>query len=538
MSAPPDRTLPTTPPTTDTSITTDRQRQRKILIAMCTALIAVVASVSGLNVAQQQLAVDLGASQGTILWIINAYTVALAALLMPIGAIGDRWGRKPVLLAGLALFGVASVGAALATSAAFMIGARVLAGVGAAMIMPVTLSVITSSFPKEERARAIGIWAGFAGSGGLIGMFVSSFMVDVLTWRWLFALPVVLVAISAMMAGRYVPNSREHSEHRFDTVGSILSAIAIGGLVRGIHEGPERGWADPLTLAGLIGGVVALAAFIVWERHQHDPLLDIEAFRNRGLASGSLTLLIVFAVMFGIFLVLFPYFQAVLGWTALKSSVALLPMAATMMPMATVAPQVAARLGSRTTMTGVAIFMVGLITLALRASVEGGYMSVLPGLLLIGLGMGLTMTPSTAAITETLPAEKQGVASALNDTSREVGGAVGVALLGSVLSAGYQSAIEPAVAGLPPELAGPAREGIGSALAVAAQAGDQGAALVDAAQHAFVDGWVQSMWFGVGMAAIALVYLVVRGPRSAEDEAGTDGVPTLDVIDPDVVATH
>lgn len=509
----------------DVDLSTDKRRQRNILIAVLTALVAVIASVSGLNVAQQELAVDLGASQGAILWIINAYTIALAALLMPVGAIGDRWGRKPVLLVGLAVFGVASLGAGLATTTAFMIAARVLAGVGAAMIMPVTLSVITSSFPREARAQAIGIWAGFAGSGGIIGLFVSSFMVDVVTWRWLFALPLALVAVSAVMSVRYVPNSREHSEHPFDTIGSILSALAIGGLVLGIHEGPERGWGDPLTLAGLVVGVVALVGFVIWEQRHREPLLDISAFRNRGLASGSLTLLIVFAVMFGIFLVLFPYFQAVLGWSALRSAVALLPMALMMMPMSTVAPRIAERFGSRNTMvTGVAIFGVGLLTLALRASVDGGYLSVLPGLLILGLGMGLTMTPSTAAITETLPADKQGVASALNDTSREVGGAVGVALLGSVLSSGYADAIEPALEGLPPELAEPASEGIGSAFVVAAQSGDQGPAIIDAARHAFVDGWVQSMWVGVGLAAVALVYLIVRGPvgrtTTADHDAG------------------
>jgi EmrB/QacA subfamily drug resistance transporter len=501
----------------------DARQKRNILIAMCTALMAVIASVSGLNVAQQQLAIDFNASQGTILWIINAYTVALAALLLPIGAIGDRWGRKHVLMVGLALFGLSSIAAGLATSSALMIAARIVAGIGAAMIMPVTLSVITSSFAEEERGQAIGIWAGVAGSGGLIGLFVSSFMVDVLTWRWLFALPAVLVTVSAAMAWSSVPNSREDSEHPFDTIGSVLSAFAIGGLVLGIHEGPERGWTDTLSIAGLLIGVLALIGFISWERRHPDPLLDIAVFRNRGLASGTVTLVLLFAVMFGIFLVLFPYFQAVIGWSALRSSVALLPMAIVMMPSSALAPRVTKRFGSRNTMLfGVAVAGTGLTTLALRASVEGGYMSVLPGLVLIGLGMGLTMTPSTEAITESLPGEKQGVASALNDTSREVGGAVGVALLGSILSSGYSSAIGPALEGLPRELVEPASEGIGSAFGVAAQAGDRGPEIIDAAKHAFVDGWVQSMWVGVGMVGIAFGYLLLRGPRRIATSASVE----------------
>lgn len=517
------------PPHTESAIATDPKTQRNILIAMCTALIAVIASVSGLNVAQQDLAIDLGASQSAVLWIINAYTVALAALLLPIGAVGDRWGRKPVLLSGLALFGFASLGAAIAPSVAVMLIARIVAGIGAAMIMPVTLSVITSSFPPADRARAIGIWAGFAGSGGILGMFVAAFMVDVVTWRWLFILPIGLAAVSAVATMAFVPNSSEDTEHRFDTGGSILSAVAIGSIVLGIHEGPERGWTDVITLAGVIVGVVALIAFVMWEQRQADPLLDISAFRDRGLSSGSSTLLIVFAVMFGIFLVLFPYLQAVVGWSALRSAAGLLPMAGMMMPMSTLAPRIAAKIGSRSTMiTGVAVFGTGLITLALRASVEGGYMSILPGLMLIGLGMGLTMTPATEAITATLPAEKQGVASALNDTSREVGGALGVALLGSILSSGYRSAIEPSLEGLPPELAEVASEGIGSAYAVAAEAGSDAPLIIDAAQHAFVDGWVSSMWVGVAMAAVALTILVVRGPGTADSAEAAEHEAVLE----------
>lgn len=498
------------------------ETQRNIMIALLTALVAVIASVSGLNVAQQDLAIDLGASQNAVLWIINAYTIALAALLLPIGAIGDRWGRKPVLMTGLVVFGVASLGAAFAPTVALMIVARVAAGVGAAMIMPVTLSVITSTFPPEDRGRAIGVWAGLAGAGGIIGLFVSSFMVDIVTWRWLFILPIGLVVVSLFTTAAFVPNSSEVSEHRFDVVGSVLSAVAIGGVVLGIHEGPERGWTDPIALAGLIVGVLAVVGFVVWEHRQAHPLLDISAFRDRGMSSGSSTLLIVFAVMFGIFLVLFPYLQIVVGWSALRSAAGLLPMAAMMMPTSTVAPRIAAKFGTRQTMiSGVAIFGIGMVTLALRASVEGGYWSVLPGLMIIGFGMGLTMTPATEAITATLPTEKQGVASAINDTSREVGGALGVALLGSILSSGYRKAIDPSLEGLPAALAEPAREGIGSALAVAADAGANGPLIVDAAKHAFVEGWVTSMWVGVAMAAVALTILVTRGPGTgkADDSA-------------------
>lgn len=498
------------------TVVLDRRAQRNILTAMCMALVAVMASVSGLNVAQRELATHLGASQSDVLWIINGFTLTLAALLMPIGAIGDRWGRKPVLLAGLGLFTIANISGMVVQSTGLMIASRVIAGAGAAMIMPVTLSVLTSSFPPAERSRAIAIWAGFAGSGGLIGLFASSFTLDVLTWRYSFVLPLLLGLVSAAITVAVVPNSVESNGHPFDTVGSVLSALAIGGIVLGVHEGPVNGWTDSLTLFGLVAGALCLIGFVLWELRQEHPLLDVTAFRDRSLAAGTLTMMLLFAVMFGVFLVVFPYFQIVIGWSALRSSVGLLPMAAAMMSTSTLALKVAARIGSRSTMMfGAVTFGVGLATLALRASVSGGYLAVLPGLVIMGVGMGFSMTPATSAITETLPHDKQGVASALNDTSREVGGALGVALLGSVLSTGYRTSITPLLDGVPAQLAEPAKAGIGNAFGVAQipEAKQFALQIMSAAKTAFVDAWVQSIWVGVGLAGVAVAYLVLRGPR-------------------------
>ncbi|QGG94257.1 DHA2 family efflux MFS transporter permease subunit [Actinomarinicola tropica] len=512
------------------ALVTDPRRQRQILVAMCAALVAVVASVSGLNVAQQDLALDLQASQNDLLWIINGYTMALAALLLPVGAIGDRWGRKPVLLAGLGLFATANLMGGMADSTTILLAARVLAGVAAAMIMPVTLSVITSSFPPDERAKAIGIWAGFAGAGGIIGLFVSSFIVDYLTWPWLFAMPAVLAVTSFVLTVPAVDDSKEVHEGRFDAVGSIVSAVAIGGLVLGIHEGPERGWGDPLTMLGMTAGLLGLAAFVVWELRQDQPLLDVRLFSHRGLAAGSLTLLVVFAVMFGVFLVLPQFTQAVLGYSALKAATAMLPMVLVMMPLSAAAPVLASRIGFRTILSiGVGLFALGLALLALLVSAEGGYMSVLPGLLVLSVGIGLCMSPATTIITESLPVTKQGVASALNDTVRELGGAIGIALLGSVVSAGYRSSVSDATVGLSAELAHEVEEGIGAAFGAAPALGGDAPRILQAAQSALVDGWQLSMWFGVGVAAATLGYLVLRGPRQGD-------IAAEDVLDADLPA--
>ncbi|MBK6855040.1 MAG: MFS transporter [Microthrixaceae bacterium] len=511
----------------EAELVTDPKRQRLILIATCSALIAVVSSVSGLNVAQQDLALDLGASQSQLLWIINGYTMALAALLLPIGAIGDRLGRKPILLGGLSLFVVANAIAGLSTTTNMLMGARILAGVAAAMIMPVTLSVITSSFPADQRARAVGIWSGFAGAGGILGLFVASFLIDYFTWPWLFAMPIGIAAVSIVTTLKAVGNSREVQPGRFDTVGSVLSAVAIGAIVLGIHEGPERGWSDPLAVAGLVVGLGALAGFILWELRQEHPLLDIRVFSHRGLAAGSITLLVVFAVMFGVFLVLPQFTQAVLGYSALKSAASLLPMVVVMMPLSAMAPTIAKRIGTRSTLaTGLGFFTAGLVLLGLMVSAEGGYWSVIPGLLVLSFGIGLCMSPSTTVITESLPASKQGVASALNDTVRELGGAVGIALLGSFVSAGYRSSISPVTEGLSPDLAHRVQEGIGSAFAAATDLGSDAPMVLTAAKTALVDGWQVAMWAGVAIAGATFVYMLVRGPResdlAAEDALDAD----------------
>ncbi|MFV2009767.1 MFS transporter [Micromonospora sp. LOL_027] len=492
----------------------DPRRRRAVLVAVCIALMAVIASVSGLNVAQQEFAVAFGASQSTVLWIINIYTITLAALLLPLGAVGDRWGRKPVLLAGLVIFGAASAAAGLATSTEIMITARLLSGVGAAMIMPITLAVITSTFPAQERSRAIGAWTAVAGGGGLLGMYLSAFLVDVADWRWLFALPVALVVVAAGLTIRYVPNSREESDHPFDTVGSLSSVLAAVGLIFVLHEGPERGWTAPATLVGLLVGVVGAIVFVGWELRRRTPLLDVRLFRDRGLSSGSVALLAVFGVQAGIFVVLFPYFQAVLGWSGLRSTLAMMPMALLMMIASGLAPRVAALVGARATMAaGIFLGGAGLALMASFVSVDGGYLSVLPGMLAMGLGMGLSMTPSTEAITSALPRARQGTASALNDVTREFGAALGVALLGAIVSAGYRTAVDTRLDELAVDAPDAAREGIATALAAADAAGPYADELVRAAQQSFVDGWQQAMWVGVAVLALLFGYVLARGPQ-------------------------
>lgn len=498
------------------TIIDDRARRTRVLVATCVALMAVVASASGLAVAQQQLSLDLDASQSSVLWVINGYIVALAALLLPMGAVADRWGRKPVLVSGLIAFAAANAAAGFVEGVEAMIAARVLAGAAAAMVMPVTLSVITSSFPAEARSQAIGVWSAVAGGGGLLGMVAAALLSDVASWRWLFAVPVGLAVVGTGLALRAIPNSRAPSAGRFDALGAALSIAGVGGLILGLHEGPTRGWSDPLALAALLGGVTMIAAFAAHETRHPAPLLDLRELRDRRLATGSTTLLVVFAISGGIFVVLFPFLQAVLGWSALGSMLGLLPLIVLMMGASGLAPTVAARLGARVTMlAGATAMALGLALMAALVSVDGGYTSVLPGMLLTGLGMGLTMPPATEAITSALPDHRQGVASALNDSTRELGSAIGIALLGAVLAGAYTGAMKSAAAFLPPGTSDRAGEGIGRAFQLAAEERDPALAtqITDAARRAFVEGWSASMWVGAGAMVALLVCLAVTSSR-------------------------
>jgi EmrB/QacA subfamily drug resistance transporter len=429
-----------------------------------------------------------------------------------------------VFLAGLVVFAIANLAAPLAPDMNTMLAARMLSGVGAAMIMPVTLSVITSSFREGERSRAIGMWTAVAGGGGILGMYLSALLVDVASWRWLFVLPLILTGIALLVGVRAVPDSRGETSGRFDLSGAVTSVIATVGITYALHEAPSSGWMDPVVLVPLLAAVVSGTGFIIRELRTPFPLLNIRHFRTRGLSTGTVLLLVLFGVQGGVSLMLYPYFQVVLGWSGLLATFGMMPMAVVMMLASGFAPRLAARTGPRAAMViGISITAVGLALMAGFVSTDGGYGSVLPGLVVMGLGAGLAMTPSTEAITSSLPQEDQGVASALNDLTRELGAALGVALLGGLLVAGYQGAIDGRLDGIPEELVGPATEGVASAAVVSRQAGEYADQIRVAAQDAFIVGWQQAIWVGVVVMGVLAVIVLLRGPAPAGEKAEAVG---------------
>ena len=469
---------------------TDDPSRTGILASMCLALVLVVASVSSVNLALTGISLDLGTTSSQLTWVADGYTVALAALVLPFGALGDRLGRRTLLLVGTVVFGVAALAAAAAGSAGALIGARVAMGVGAAMIMPGTLSTITAVFPAAKRAKAVSVWAGFASSGAILGLLTCGLILEWWSWRATFVATAILSVVAFVAAWLLTPNTADPEEAVIDLPGFALSGIGIGALVYAIIDGAEAGWTTVNALGGLGVAVASLVAFVLWELRTDRPMLDVRLFRLRGFGTGALALTVQFLCLFGFFLVGLQFLLLVLGYSPLLSAVCLLPMAVIVMPLSRAAPHIVDRFGPRAVMSvGLACLGTGLLIVA-QLDAGSTYWHFLGGLLAFGFGMALTSTPSTTAIVSSLPRAKQGVASAVNDVSRELGSALGIAILGSLFTSGYSSAVSDAVEALPaavtPEATHAVGESAGAGFAVAERLGDGGGnQLADAVAGAF-----------------------------------------------------
>jgi EmrB/QacA subfamily drug resistance transporter len=416
------------------------------------SLMTVVSAVAGLNMALPKLAVATGATQTELTWIVDSYTVVFSGLLLIAGAIGDRFGRQRALFIGLAIFAASSLFGFFQTEASGLIAARMIMGIGAALIMPSTLSVITTSFPPESRAKAVSAWVGIAGGGAVLGLFGVAILLKYLDWNSFFLFNLTMATL-ALLGCLRVPNSRDENGHALDWLGGALSILTVGGFVFGIIEGPDKGWDAPETVTGLVVGSLALVAFVVAERRAKYPLLDPRLFRLRSFTAGSLSITLQFFGQFGFIFVGMQYLQFVAGFEPLDAAAHLLWLPLVVLPGSRLAGVLAKRipqkyLGS----VGLAIFGFALLHFS-RLGVQFDYWYFTTGILLFGLGMALSATPATVAITSALPSEKQGVASAVNDTARELGSALGIAILGAALTDAYKSAMKIATDGLPASLA-------------------------------------------------------------------------------------
>lgn len=502
-----------------------RGRPHLVLSGCCLALVLVMASVTSVNLALEGIAIDLKAAGSDLTWIADAYTVALAALVLPFGALGDDFGRRRMLVGGTLLFGVAAAVAATADSVGFLIGCRVVMGIGAAMIMPSTLSTVTAVYPDDQRPRAVAIWAGFASAGAVLGLLMSGALLEAFEWESTFLAVAILAAISLIGTLLFIPDTRDSEESHPDPVGAGLTAIGIGAFVYGVIEGAEAGWTEP---AALVAFGVAFVSMIGWAIHDSRvtwPMLDPRIFRLRGLSSGSLTLVLIFLGSFGFFYVGLQYVQLVLGFGPLKAAVSFLPIAVVVMPVSALTPRISARIGDKPLMAAGLIAMGVSLMLITRLDTASGYGDFLVPMIVFAAGLALASTPSTNAVVDSLPAHKQGVASALNDVTRELGAAIGIALLGSLFNSGYSDAVADSTRRLPAATADLVQGSPAAGLQVAEspKLGEAGPVLGQQVQNAFMDGMHHSFLIGAIVMLAGLVYVLLRAPgRLTESEEGTE----------------
>ena len=495
---------------------------------MCLSLMVIGVDNTILNVALPTLVRDLGATTSQLQWIVDSYTLVFAGLLLTAGSLGDRFGRRRALSIGLVVFGAGSVASALAGSAEQLILTRALMGVGGALIMPATLSIISNVFTvPAERGRAIAVWAGFSAMGIAIGPLSGGWLLEHFWWGSVFMVNIPIV-ILALTGGRlFVPESKDPAPRGLDPLGALLSIVGLVALVWAIIEAPVHGWTDPSTLSAFLVAAVFIAGFIAWERRTDHPMLDVRFFANPRFSAASTAVTMVFFALFGSTFLQTQYLQFVLGYSAFEAGLRVGPVALVLMVTAPLSARLVERVGTKYIVAaGLAIVSLSLVVLSF-ATVTSGYLPVLASILILGLGMGMTMAPATESIMGSLPRAKAGVGSAVNDTTRQIGGALGVAILGSLLASTYASSLGDAVPAA-------AKASVGAALDLArGLGGAEGASLAASARSAYVDGMGVGVLVAAGVAllgsVIALVFLPSRA-RMEEESPADDPELDLEVV--------
>ena len=467
----------------------DYRRRWWTLAVLSLSLIVISLDNTVLNVALPSLRADLGASGTDLQWIVDSYMLVFAGLLLTAGAIGDRFGRRRALTGGLVVFGVGSGLAALAQDPATLIASRALMGVGAAFIMPSTLSILTHVFPREERATAIGIWAALAGLGIAIGPVAGGWLLEHGHWHLVFVVNVPFV-LAALVAGRFlVPESRDPSQSRLDPVGAMLSTAGLSTLLYAIIDAPQRGWTDPVVLTAVGAAAVLGACFVAWERRTAQPMIDLSLLRNPRFSGASSAIALLFFALFGFMFLVTQYLQSVLGYDALEAGVRMLPVAAGLVIASGLSSKLQHVLGTKALVCGGLVVVAGAMVWLSGAGADTAYAPLGSAIALLGFGIGLAMAPATDSVMGAVPADHASVGSAVNDATRLVGGALGVAVLGSLLAGDYRDGMDATAQALPAPAADAASGSIGGALEIASRlGGSAGQALHDAAVASYVGG--------------------------------------------------
>jgi MFS transporter, DHA2 family, integral membrane protein len=517
-------------------------RRWKTLAVLCTSLLIVIIGNTVLNVALPTLQKPaeqggLAASNTQVQWVVDAYGLIFAGLLYTAAALGDRFGRKGALQAGLLVFAAGSTLGALAQGPGLLIASRAIMGIGAAFVMPSTLSILTNVFPTRERARAIALWAGISGSGAALGPLASGLLLEHFWWGSVFLVNLPIIAGALIAGWVFVPKSKDATGSPLDPVGAVLSIIGLSALIYAIIEGPHHGWLSAESALWFGLAAVVLVAFVFWELHVEHPMLDLHLFQNPRFAVSSGGITLVFFAMFGTFFMLAQYLQGVLGYSPIGAAVRLLPMSIVLMAVAPQTPKLVARFGAdRIGAAGLSFVGVGLVGVALFRT-DTSYLQLVITMCVLAAGMSMTMTPMTTQLMASVPRDRAGMGSATNDTTRELGGALGVAVLGSLLASQYTSGVSAAVQGLPEQAREAAESSIGGVLGFVQQAQGQFPQaqldqLLAVAKSSFVDGLTVAAATGavvVFLAAIAVKHYL-PSDRNNTDVTGEPSEVVEEVV--------
>jgi EmrB/QacA subfamily drug resistance transporter len=495
------------------------QRKPLILISLLLAAFAINLDTTIVNVALPTLVRELHASDSQLQWVVDAYNLLFAASVLAAGSLSDRFGRKGMLLAGLAVFGLASIAGGLTSSPGQLIVARCVMGIGAAMVFPATLSLLTNVFTERgERARAIGLWGAITGAAIALGPIVGGWLLEAFAWTSIFFAMAPIAGGAAVLVARYVPTSRDPSAPRTDRNGFALSTATVGLLVYTIIEAPSYGWGSGRTLAGFGLTALLLIAFIAWERRAKAPMIDLSLFGNPRFTAASASVAISFFALSGFIFLITQYFQFLKHYGPLSTGVRLLPVATCVAVASVLGAKLAVRVGTKLVVATGLLLMAGFYLWVTTVSASTGYGTIAVQMVVLGTGMGLTSAPATEAIMGVVPKAKAGVGSAVNDATRLLGGTLGVAVIGSVYASLYASRLTAALpAGLPHAAARASHASIGGALAVAEGLRHAGLAGLAAGVHtaatsAFFEGFSTANYVTAGVAAAGALVAVALLP--------------------------
>jgi EmrB/QacA subfamily drug resistance transporter len=476
------------------------------LLTLCLCITVIGVDNTILNVALPSIVRHLEATGSQLELMVDSYTIVFACMLLTAGSLGDRYGRRRALMVGLAWFGTFSAVASFAASPTQLIVARGLMGLGGAFIFPTTLSVLTNTFrDPRERAQAIGVWAGVSGLGIALGPLAGGLLVEHFGWGSVFLVNVPICALALVLSSVFVPETSAKEDSPLDPLAAVLSIVGLASLLYGIIEGPDKGWGSVEVVLPILVGVVCLVGFALWEAHNPRPMLDVRFFKNPRFSAASATITLTFAASFGATFLMTQYFQFLLGYSPLKAGLMITPVAVGMMLGSPFAPGRVNRFGTKR------VVMFGLTLIAISTACSGsdaimsGFATGLLTRFVMGLGFGFTTAPVTESIMGSLPVSRAGVGSAVNDTTRQTGGAVGVAVMGTVFAACYHASIGN-LGFLDPSLRAAAKESIGTSLDTAGRlTGPVREQLLSAAHSAFLTSMRVTYSVAVVMVLCAVV---------------------------------